>query len=721
MSRRTHASAVPLSLALVAGLAAGVGDARAQTASPPAAQPAPQAAAPKPGDDTVVVTATRRDQPSLLLPAGVDRLFGEEIRFGRPQVNLSESIGRVPGIVVQNRQNYAQDLQVHSRGFGSRSTFGIRGLRLYQDGIPASMPDGQGQASSFDLGSAQRIEVLRGAPAALYGNSAGGVINVITEDGAAVPEARADFWAGSFGTRRTLLKVGGESGPLNVTASGGDFITKGWREHSSARRQQFNAKLRYALAEGTSATLLLNSVNQPETQDALGLSRAQLDANPRGVDPSANTFNTRKSLGQDQAGLSLTHALSGGGTVVASAHGGVRNVRQYLGIPVATQLGATHSGGVVDLGREFGGAGLRLSQPMSVFGRDSTLTAGLEYETQKERRTGYVNNNGVQGALKRNEDDAVGSLGGYGQVEVQLAPKWIATAGGRMSRVQFKSSDYYVAAGNGDDSGRRVFSAFTPTAGLLYRATPDVSVYANTGRSFETPTFTELAYRLGGTGLNFALMPARSNQTEAGVKARLAEGVRVNAALFDIASRDEIVTESSAGGRATFKNAGRTSRRGAEFSLNAALAKDLDAYLAWTWVDARFREAFSTVRGTPAVPVTVGAGNRIPGIARANLYAELRWRHAPSGFSATLEMQRKEKVMVSDDNSDFAAGYTVANLSLGLTQRGRGWSVSEFLRADNLAGTRYVGSVIVNDANLRFFEPAPGRSLMAGVQATLSF
>ena len=166
-------------------------------------------------DDVVVITATRQPQPSLEIPASVDRIYADEIREGRPQVNLSESLGRVPGIVVQNRQNYAQDLQISSRGFGARSTFGVRGIRLIADGIPASMPDGQGQAATFALGSAQRIEVLRGPFSSLYGNAAGGVISIETEDGPPTPTFEPALLLGSYGTWREAAKFGGQWGAVN--------------------------------------------------------------------------------------------------------------------------------------------------------------------------------------------------------------------------------------------------------------------------------------------------------------------------------------------------------------------------------------------------------------------------------------------------------------------------------------------------------------------------
>src|SRR6058998_2270194 len=227
-------------------------------------------------DDVVVITATRQPQPSLEIPASVDRIYADEIREGRPQVNLSESLGRVPGIVVQNRQNYAQDLQIQSRGFGARSTFGVRGIRLIADGIPATMPDGQGQAATFALGSAERIEVLRGPFSALYGNAAGGVIAVETMDGPQVPTGEADLFFGSYRTWRSALKFGGQSPWMNAIGDVSRFETNGYRDHSAVTREHLNAKLKVG-----EVTVVANSLHQPDTQDPLGLTRAQLERDPR--------------------------------------------------------------------------------------------------------------------------------------------------------------------------------------------------------------------------------------------------------------------------------------------------------------------------------------------------------------------------------------------------------------------------------------------------------
>ena len=676
----------------------------------------------KPQTDAVTVTGTRVERPTMEVPASIDRIEAEDIRFARPMINLSESLGRVPGISVQNRQNYAQDLQISSRGFGGRSTFGIRGLRLITDGIPASFPDGQGQVSHFDLGSAQSIEVLRGPFAVMYGNASGGVINVVTERGE--PGVTGDFSVGSFGTSRYGLKVGGAIGGAPVDGNGlvsaSRFHTDGFRQHSTADREQLNAKLALPLSPDSSLTLVANSFDSPHVQDPLGLTRVQMDADPRQVAATALQFDTRKTASQNQLGAAFARKFSGW-TLNASFYGGHRDVRQYLAIPLATQAAATHSGGVVDLDRDYGGGSLRLTRETTVLGRPFSLTFGGDYERMAERRKGFINNNGSIAALKRDEDDYVTSTAAYAQGEWRFADHWIALAGVRANRVAFRSADYFVAAGNGDDSGRKSYSAITPAAGILYRLSPATSLYANYGRGFETPTFAELSYRIGSSGPNFGLAASHSRHLETGVKAIVGERLRLNAALFDVATRDEIAIESNSGGRATFKNAGRTRRGGFELGANASLPAGFEALLAWTRLQAKFLDTFASVANTPAVAVTVPAGSFLPGVPRSTLYAELRWRHAPSGFAAALEFQHKSRVWVDDRNSEAADASNVTNFAAGFTQLSGKWRFSEFFRVDNLTNRRYAGSVVVNDANLRFYEPAPGRAAVIGMQARLGF
>jgi iron complex outermembrane recepter protein len=660
--------------------------------------------------ETVVVTATRVPQPGYDIPAAIDSVDSAVIREDNPQVNLSETLNRVPGIVVQNRQNYAQDLQVSSRGFGARSTFGVRGVRLIADGIPATMPDGQGQAATFDLSSADRIEVLRGPFASLYGNSSGGVVQVFTADGPERPTADATLAAGSFGQRRANVRLGGPA-PFNHLLSASRFESNGYREHSAVVREQLNAKAKTVLGRGT-LTFVASAMHQPDTQDPLGLTRAQFDEDPRQVDAAAFAFDTRKTIRQAQAGAVYEIEATARDSLQARAYIGERRVIQYLALSGDTPLGA---GGVVDLERGYGGVGLRWTRRMQLAARPFTLSIGAEHDKLDERRRGFVNESGRRGALRRDKDDTVSNSDGYLQAEWSLQPRWIVSGGARASTVRFASADFYVTGINPDDSGRTTYRRVTPVLGLVFKATGSVNLYANVGEGFETPTFAELAYRPGGaTGLNFELLAAKSRHAEAGFKARWGGAWQAQGSAFRIETRDEIVTSASAGGRTDFRNASRTLREGFELALRGRLGATLHATLAYTAIDARFTGAFTSLANT------VPAGRRLPGVPHVVGHAELAWRPS-GGFHAAAEVRHSGKVYVNEANSDAAAAYTVANLRAGYEHRMGGWRLREFIRVDNVADRRYAGSVIVAEARGRYFEPAPGRSYFAGVEVTRAF
>lgn len=677
----------------------------------------------------VTVTVTRGIEQSVRdAPASVDVIDAATLQNGQLQVNLSESLGRVPGMVAQNRQNYAQDLQISSRGFGARSTFGVRGLRLYADGVPASGPDGQGQVSHFDIGSAERIEVLRGPFSALYGNSSGGVISIFTADGG--PDTVADISTafGSDGIRRLGLKLSGQQGALQYNISAARFETDGWRDHSAAERTSFNGKLKWSMTDDTRLTLVLNSVRMPGVQDPLGLTRAEMEANPRQATANATLFDTRKSVDQLQAGAVLEHRLGRGQSLQFTAYSGERGTTQFQAIPTGTQAPATHPGGVIDLERRYRGLDARWIGTSRLMDKPLTLTAGLAVDEAREERRGFQNfigtTLGVQGALRRNEANTVRSFDQYLQAQWAMAARWSASAGVRHSRVAFASRDRYIAVGNGDDSGDVAYSATTPVLGLVFHVNDALNLYGAAGRGFETPTLNELSYRAGGgTGLNFALQSATSRQWELGAKADLAPGWRANAAYFRARTANEIVVLSNTGGRSTFQNAGATQREGVEASLSGAWGKGWSTYLAATWLEANYRNGFRVCSTAPCTTpdTAIAAGNRIPGIPRASLFAELAWQHRPWGLETALEWRHTGSIAVDDRNTDSAPAASTFALRIGFTQKPARWTVREFLRIDNLTDRATVGSVIVNEGNRRFFEPAPGRSWLAGVSASYLF
>lgn len=665
----------------------------------------------------VVVSATRIERASFDVPAAIDVLDAERIRDGQLRVNASEALSAVPGLVAQNRQNYAQDLQISSRGFGARSAFGVRGVRLIADGIPASMPDGQGQAATFNLDMADRIEVLRGPFSALYGNHSGGVIQLFTREGKGRPTLEASASAGSDGLYKIDLAAQGESAGINYALDSSRFHTDGYRDHSAATREQAHAKLAMRTAGGGKVTLVASGLRQKDTQDPLGVNWATWQRDPRaGETDAADTitpkrtlaerYNTRKSIDHQQAGATWLQPLGGDATILLTAYAGNRQVIQYQSFSRAFQAPVTHSGGVVDFDRDFHGGEARWQRTVPLAGGKLTATAGVEYARSKDDRKGYENFEGatlgVKGRLRRDEDDVVSSADPYAQAEWQ-GERWQLTAGLRHSRMRVTVDDRYDS--NGDDSGKLRFSQTTPLAAVLYRVTPALNVYASAAQGFEAPTLNELFYSAGGAGFNFGLRPARSKHAEAGIKAVLAPGVRMDAALFEVRTRDELVVDTSAGGRTSYRNAGRTQRKGAELSLDAALGA-----------------GFSTRVALTSLRATYDNGARLPGVPRASAFGELAWRESAGQWGAALEAVASGKVYAEDSNIERAApGYGVLNLRLTAAQELGGWQFKEFARLNNLADKQYIGSVIVGDANKRYYEGAPGRNWAAGVSAQYRF
>ena len=673
--------------------------------------------------EPVVVTATRTETASFNLPASIDRIDGETLRAGRAQVNISEGLGGVPGLLARDRQNYAQDVQISARGFGARSSFGIRGVRVYVDDIPATLPDGQGQITNVELGTVGRVEVLRGPFSALYGNSSGGVISIYSAAPTGAPRLDASVGFGSDGLKRVAASASGTAGAIGYTLGASRFEIDGYRQHSATERRLGNARLNFKLGATTQLTVIANSVELPEAQDPLGLTRAQWQADPRGVDPSALSFDTRKTMQQTQGGLVLQHGIDASNTLRVMVYQGHRTTTQFQSIPVTTQASALHPGGVIDLSRDYQGADLRWRWK----GETASVIAGIAADELSEHRLGYQNfvgtTLGVQGALRRDETNHVSNADPYLQAEWRPTPAWLLNAGVRRAKVSFTSTDAYITRTNPDDSGAASYSATLPVLGASYALSEGLHLYATAGKGFETPTLNELAYRASGaTGLNFGLQASVSHSVEAGLKARPWDGSEITLALFQTGTAHEIVTQTNVGGRATYQNAGATRRRGLEASGAFQLGATLQAQLAATWLDARYRDGFLTCTVTPCAAANqqVTADNRIPGIARTAVYGALTWQ-AGGGWRTGLEARALGKVYVNDLNSDAAAGYATLAAHVGYQLSLGPWDLGALLRVDNLANRQVAGSVIVNDGNGRFFEPAPGRTFLASANASYRF
>jgi iron complex outermembrane receptor protein len=671
--------------------------------------------------DRVVVTATRTERTQLDVPASTDVLERDEVRDTHIRVNLSESLTRGPGLVVLNRQNYAQDLQISVRGFGARSTFGVRGVRLYADGIPATMPDGQGQVSHFALNATDRIEVLRGPFSALYGNSSGGVIALTTRLTPGPNEFELASAAGSYDTWRLGINASGGTAPYAYAIDASRFSTEGYRDYSSATRDVVNVRAAALDTPLGRLRITLNAVDIPQAEDPLGLTRAQWQDDPRQASPQALQFKTRKSTDQQQLGAQLAGDLAQNWSYQAAAWGGRRSVTQFQAIPVAVQAPPNHPGGVIDFDRTYGGVDARVQWALDA----AVLTLGVDVERLDEDRRGFENFVlqptpvlGELGRLRRDESNVVESRDIYAQAESEIGARWRLLAGVRASQVEFRGDDRFFA--NGDDSGRARYDSINPTTGVVYRPSLSTSVYASYGRGFETPTLNELAYRPDGSaGFNTALEPARSNNYEVGAKAAWSRTLSGTLAAFVIDTENDIVVRTNAGGRSTFANAAATRRRGVEGSLNWNAWSNFSLYASIAAVRAEFADPFLTCTAAPCLQPTilVPAGNRLPGIPAYTSFIEAAYRVRETDI--TLDWRAQSKISVDDRNTDDAPGYGTVNLAVARTFAVRQAKLRAFLRIDNVLDARYIGSVIVNEANGRYFESAPGRTWLLGLDVSV--
>jgi iron complex outermembrane recepter protein len=688
-----------------------------------ASSAAAQAAQPATPEELAVVevSATRlRSVLDLDVPASVTTVQMDQ-DSNRTQTNVTELLGGIPGVTALDRQNYAQDTQLSIRGFGARATFGVRGLRLYADGIPASMPDGQGQLSHFSLLGADSMQIMRGPFSALYGNSSGGVVQIWSRAGTDEATARLRATYGSNGARSYGAQTLGKAGVMDYNFALSRFETDGYRDHAAARRDSANARLGFDLGDDRQLTVVANYVDIPEAQDTLGLTSTEWRLDPTQATAVATQFNTRKSVEQVQGGAVYEQKFGNANTLRAMAYTGNRKVVQYLAIPVATQTNALHSGGVVDLDSDYRGADLRWSWVGELAGRSLEFTLGGNYDLQQQLRRGYTNfvgsTLGVRGNLRRNENNRVENFDEFAQAWWQLADRWSVLAGVRHSEVQFRSVDHYIIGANPDDSGHKRYGDTTAVAGIVFRPVETLRLYASMGDGFETPTFNELSYRAdGGAGLAFYLNDSTSRDYETGLKWRPAGGAEADIALFRASTSDELAVVRNSGGRSSFRNVGSARRQGVEGSVRVPLLRDWDIEAAYTLLDATFRSSYLVCAATPCTTpnVTVPAGSAIPGVPRHQGQVRLQW--TPGPWSAVLEISGSSHVVVNDIGTVRAPGYGLLNAELGRNWRFGDGTVRGFARVENLLDRNYVGSVIVNEANGRYFESGPDRSATVGVQ-----
>ncbi|MEO5567526.1 MAG: TonB-dependent receptor [Gemmatimonadaceae bacterium] len=656
-----------------------------------------------------MVTVTRQAARSPLdLPFGITTVSPDSMRPGQAHIAIDQALMMIPGVTVSNRTNPSQDARVSVRGFGARSGFGVRSVRMLRDGMPLTMPDGQTPLDYLDLESVGRIEVIRGTASALYGNATGGVIDIhsVTPVLPFAPEARV--WLGPDAMRRTTAVASGVSGRWKAQGNIGQTVTDtNYRRYARQRLTNAFGRISTTIGE-TELSLIALGLHMPVAENPGALTFSQNDTAPRMADPFSVTKKARKEVDQVQIGLSASRRFGRVG-VSAMGYGGTRSLYNPLTFAV------------VNVNRVISGASLRGDIDLPIDGL--RVSVGGDVQVQDDDRMNWANCNGVttptanclvvggeKGAVSLDQREFVTGGGPYAQLQLERG-RVRANAGLRADAIRFRLEDHYTGDSR-DDSGTRTLKATSPMAGLAFRVTQLASLYANYTTAFETPTTTELGNQADGSGgLNPDLLPQYSRTIEAGTKG-FAGNLSYEVSAFRTRVRDELIAFQLPGGRTYFRNAGRTRRDGIEGAITATVGR-AEVAVTHSFSSFRFQEFVS---GTTQL-----AGKRIPGIPLHQTQMSITSRFSHGGF-ALVEGVAKSRVWANDANADsaFAAAYVALNLRAGREFAVGGLRVAPVAGVNNVLDEKYVGSVAINAAGsattARFFEPAPGRTWITGAR-----
>jgi iron complex outermembrane receptor protein len=640
----------------------------------------------------IVVTSSRRDTTLDRTPYAVSVLGAETIQLARPTITLDESLVSVPGLLIQNRHNFAQDLRVSVRGFGARAAFGIRGVKLLVDGVPETLPDGQTQVDSLDIGSTKRIEVIRGPTSVLYGNASGGVIALTTESGARPSFLSLRSTFGSYGLAKHHLKTGGETERMSYLFSMSSLKLDGFREHSRTENRRLSGKVVHTFSPDSDLTTLVNFVDSPVSFDPGALTEEQTTEESAQASAQNVSHNAGESVTQGR--FAAVYRRRG---LKTRLYGLFRDFRQSLPIDRA-----------VDFDRFSGGAGAQYD----LHHDPGVLSVGVEVQHQADDRRNFDNPEAAPGEeLRLHQDEEVTNLGIFALGEAYIGDNAWLSFGARYDRVRFSVEDLLLS--DGDGSGERTLDAVSPAVGVVWSVRPGLRLYGNVSTSFETPTTTELANRPDGAGgFNVDLEPQRATSVEVGLKAA-SSLFRTDVAIYAIDVEDKLIPFEDAGmpGRTFFRNAGSATHRGIEVSAMGKLTDGFTATLAYTLSDFIFNQFH--------VDDSVFDGNRIPGVPPHQLHAALTLEQR--GVFGGIEALFVDSIDVDDANSQRNAAYTVISARVGTHYRRGGTVIEPFFGVNNLFDTAYNGSVRINAFGGRYYEPAPGITLYGGISVREEF
>lgn len=656
----------------------------------------------------VIVEATHISLPINKAPLAISKIERKQIVRAHTQLGLDESIASIPGIVLQNRFNFAQDLRISIRGFGARANFGIRGVKILVDGIPETLADGQGSVDSIDLTSIGSIEVLRGPSSSLYGNASGGVIRIESDFDNPINGIEARLASGGNGYKKHQIHFNGNNEQLSYIASISHLDIDGYRQHSEHKNTLFNTRMRYTFKDNATLKLVLNHTDQPLANDPGGVNLTTL-INDRTAARDRNIrLNAGEELEQTRIGFHYQRDIGSNGEFSIRNYHSWRNFEGR--IPIANN-------GVIDLNRYYTGGGLMYLHRNTIAGLSSNSIIGIDYDYQNDDRNRFENINGLAGKQVLNQREKVTNSALYLQNQIHLNERWLVSSGLRYDEISFRVIDY--RHGN---SGIRSLHQLSPMLGSSFAITGQATIYANLSSAFESPTTTELALA-DSTGLNTKLNPQSATNYELGVKGRVnshSQRYQYSLALFNIDVEQEIIALEDNLGRDIFVNAGESSRHGIELSLASQmnvtqLQGTIDTSVAYTYSDFSYK-TFTDKNGNNF------SGKALPGLPRNTLHLALNYQsHQRNGLFANLDILYLDQFALNNANTEYMESSLLTDLRAGLRFAKRDTSIEPFIGISNLFNEVYSANARINAFGGRFYESGPKRNLYAGLSIRHNF
>lgn len=683
-------------LALLCGSSVMAEAADKRSAQPATTYPASQSSDADQSEaiDTVIVTATRAGLSIQDTPMAISVLDASDFEMPSQGLGLDEWLAQVPGLYFENRYNFAQNLRVSTRGFGARAPFGVRGIRLITDGFPDTLPDGQSQVDAIDLLSLRGAEIIRGPSSVLYGNASGGLISLTTEDGEGLParlQTQVDLGADGF--LRMGVQAGKDAGLWHGWISASDLSYEGQRDHSATDKRLLNAQGVVRLSEGQRLRAVVGILDQPFGQDPGALTIDQVTDNRWQASAQSESLNAGQSVMQGRLGLQYELELPHDQFILAHVFGLDRDFEQ--------QLPSSFFPSLIAYQRKFTGAGVSFSKK---HGQAWRWTMGGEWAKQSDDRQRFrVDQQGQVVSQTQDEMQVAKMQAAFIQSSWTGGP-WTLLAGLRADELKLSIDDQQVR----DDLAysKRRFSPVSLMGGATYQLSHWVDGFINIGEGFESPSFTEIKDLSGGGGFTRTLVPAKALNKELGLRARWSSG-EVQAHLFWVDTKDEIVVVDAFDGVDIFGNAGRTDRKGFEFSMEQSLGPRIQWQWAYTYADYRFESFVDAGRSFD--------GNALPGLPDHVLYTSIDFALTEQ-WSVWVDGLAVSQRFADNANEDKVPGHEILNLKMRYRQTDvAGGQIDWVLGVNNALNERYFSNIRINANRKAYYEVAPSRAWFVGM------